>query len=599
LGYMLSASHALDALRYSEEQLCTAQRIAKLGSWEYFIKSREIYYSDECLRIFGLEDQVNGLQLKDFSEKIDADHQVDLEKGMKIALKYGQPFSYQASMSDQEGIKKTLKILIERAGGLNQKDHMLMGTVQDISELKEAEEQIKQLAYYDVLTGLPNRLLFREHVQHSLHIAERDGSAVAVMFLDLDNFKQINDNLGHNVGDELLSQFGERLKLLTRKTDTSTRSSTGSHTVKMSRLGGDEFTILLTGVYDVVDVGRIANRIVKGVSSSFMVHGHEIFITTCLGISLYPADGGDIETLLKHADVAMYHAKSSGRNTYRFYDTTMNSDATYRLKLENNLRKALGNDEFQLYYQPRIEVATGEVVSVEALLRWHHPTMGLIMPDDFIPIAEDTRLIVPIGEWVIEEACRQVVRWQEQGLDPIVVSVNLSAHQFSDEGLKSALQNALESSQCSPEFLEFEITESALMIDQKKSIKLLEHFRETGINIAIDDFGIGYSSLSNLKDFPIDVLKIDRSFISELPQDIRTGAIVSAIINMAQGLNLMVVGEGVETETQLIFLDEHYCDQYQGFYFSKPLPADEVGKILAQSEYSEAPHASLEKNTQD
>lgn len=456
-----------------------------------------------------------------------------------------------------------------------------------LAALRHSEEQVKQLAYYDVLTGLPNRLLFREHVQYALDQAERNGGGVAIMFLDLDNFKQINDSLGHDVGDELLRQFGERLIRLTRKTDTSSRRDANDPGIKMSRLGGDEFTVLLTGVSKTFDVGRIANRIVTGISSSFTIYEHEMFITTCLGISLYPLDGTDIETLLKHADVAMYNAKSSGRNTYCFYDAAMNADAIDRLKLENSLRIALENKQFQLYYQPRVDVATGEVKSVEALLRWHHPTLGLIMPDQFIPIAEDTRLIIPIGEWVVEEACRQIMLWHDSGYNSIKMAVNLSAIQFSDDGLKSTLLNILERSGCRPEYLELEITESALMIDREHSIEILEFFRETGLSLSIDDFGIGYSSLSSLKDFPIDVLKIDRSFIENLPDDTRAGAIVSAIINLAQMLNLMVVGEGVENEAQLDFLKELHCDQYQGYYFSKPLPENEIAKKLTKSKRRE------------
>jgi len=436
------------------------------------------------------------------------------------------------------------------------------GTIEDITDRKLAEQQVQFLAYYDALTGLPNRTLLQDRLAKALAGARRRKEKVAVLFLDLDRFKVINDSLGHSLGDVLLEEVAERLRKGARELDT------------VARLGGDEFVIVLTSVKEVSDAAVAAERIVKGMTDGFVVEGHPLSISCSLGISVFPEHGTNSETLIKNADAAMYCAKENGRNTFRFFTEDMNAQAVERLTLENSLRLALVRKELFLVYQPQIEIATGRITGLEALLRWQHPELGLVPPDKFIRIAENSGLIIPIGEWVLRTACAQARRWQDEGLPALPVAVNVSAVQFRQEDFCEPIRSVLREVRLAPQYLELELTESLLLSSADVTLSVLQELKAMGLTLAIDDFGTGYSSLSYLKQFPVGKLKIDRSFVRDVAVSPDDAAITTAIISMAKSLNLKVIAEGVEDEAQMSFLRARQCDEIQGYYFSKPLPAD-------------------------
>ncbi|MEW6611251.1 MAG: EAL domain-containing protein [Pseudomonadota bacterium] len=439
----------------------------------------------------------------------------------------------------------------------------------DITERRIAEDRVHRLAYYDTLTGLPNRLLFKDRLQQALAQAERGGQLVAVMFLDLDRFKLINDTLGHGIGDLLLRGMGERLSLCVRESDT------------VARMGGDEFTVILSGLHKGQDAALVARKILDAFAQPFWLEGHELFVNASIGIALYPSDSQTPEGLLKQADLAMYAAKEQG-NHYQFYTAAMNVISAERLALENALRHAMEAGQLSLHYQPQIDLESGAVVGMEALLRWQRPEQGFVSPAEFIPLAEETGLILPIGDWVLRTACAQNKAWQEAGFAPLRVAVNLSARQFKQQNLVQTIRQALRDSGLEPRFLELELTESIFMQHEEASIRKLRELKAMGIKISIDDFGTGYSSLGYLQRFPVDKLKIDRSFVRDITDAPDDAAIAKAIIAMARSLNLEVIAEGVETEAQLAFLRSNACCLMQGFYFSRPLSAEAFGAFLAE-----------------
>ena len=448
-------------------------------------------------------------------------------------------------------------------------DGIIEGTIIDITARKAAQEQVEYQAYHDVLTGLPNRLLFRDRISVALAHARRSRRAVAVMFLDLDQFKLVNDTLGHTVGDGLLQAAAERLVRCVRADDT------------VARMGGDEFTILLSDLPDARAASTVAQKILDSISQPIEVDGHELFITTSVGISIFPDDGMDPETLLKNADRAMYRAKEAGRNNYQFATRAAVEAAHGRLSLERSLHHAFERQEFVIHYQPMIEVDSHRVLGAEALIRWKNPELGLLSPDEFIPIAEDCGLIFPIGEWVLRTACAQMKRWHRAGHDELHIAVNLSARQFQQHDLIAMIEQILDETSLPARALDIEITESTAMHNVELSLAIMTRLKQMGVRISIDDFGTGHSSLSYLKRFPIDTVKIDQNFIRDLSSTTNDGAIISAVISMARALKLRVVAEGVETEEQLAFLRRQHCEAIQGFLYSRPLPADEFEATLA------------------
>ena len=449
---------------------------------------------------------------------------------------------------------------------------LLVRSMQYSIERKRYQVQIEHQANYDALTGLPNRTLLHDRLRQAV-FAQRNVRAIAVVFIDLDHFKVVNDSLGHSVGDELLKSMAERLRSVLRDGDT------------VARLGGDEFVLILNDQNNEEVVFRAMQRITAKVNQPHSVEGKELYITCSAGISLHPQDGPDVDTLLKNADVAMYRAKEAGRNNFQFFTSEMNQLVNERLQMEQSLRRALERGEFLLHYQQKVDVKSGAVVGSEALLRWLHPEWGLVRPARFIPLAEETGLIVQIGEWVLREACRQNAAWLRDGLDPGVVSVNLSARQFRQEGLVRVVSRILAESGLDPSALEMELTESMVMHNAEAAIATLQGLKSLGVTLSVDDFGTGYSSLAYLKDLPIGTLKIDRSFVREITAsgEAGEGVIAQAIISLGHSLGLKVIAEGVESDAQLRFLAKHQCDEVQGFYYGEPVTADEFVKLLAKN----------------
>ena len=449
------------------------------------------------------------------------------------------------------------------------------GTFIDITERKVAEERVQFLAYYDALTGLPNRALLQDRLSKALASARRRKEKVAILFLDLDRFKDINDSLGHSLGDLLLQNVAERLKRCAREQDT------------VARLGGDEFLIVLTNVKEIADASVAAERFMDAMTAGFVIQGHSLSISCSVGISMFPEHGTDSEILIKNADAAMYRAKESGRNNFRFFTEDMNAQGVKRLTLENGLRLALEKRELFLVYQPQVDIVSGKIIGLEALLRWQHPTLGLVPPDKFIRIAENCGLIVSIGEWVLRTACSQARKWQDEGIPAVSVAVNVSAVQFRQGGFCELIRRVLHETGLAPQYLELELTEGLLLANADVTFSVLQELKAMGLKLSIDDFGTGYSSLSYLKRFPVSKLKIDRSFVQDVAVNPDDAAITSAIIGMAKSLHLKVIAEGVETEVQMSFLRAHQCDEIQGYYFSRPLAVDKVTDKL-RSDYPEA-----------
>ena len=440
--------------------------------------------------------------------------------------------------------------------------------VRDITERTYAEEQIKHLAYHDALTNLPNRLLFKDRLTVALSHAQRDHSRLAVLFLDLDRFKIINDSLGHNIGDQLLQAVAARVGACVRESDT------------VARLGGDEFTLLLPNLVRAEDAAVVAQKILEAIRYPFHIEGREFFTTTSIGISLYPEDGLDAETLIKSADAAMYQAKELGRDNYQLFNATVSARALQRIAIEHGLRRVLTHEELEVHYQPIFDLRSQSITGMEALLRWNHPEMGPIAPGTFIPLAEAVGVMVPIGSWVLRTACAQATAWHEAGFKNLSLAVNLSVTQLQSADLVERVRECLEATRLPARLLELEITESSAMQSPETSIKTLYDLKKLGIRISLDDFGTGHSSLSYLKRFPIDTLKIDQSFVRDINNDPDTAAIVTAIIAMGHSLRLKVVAEGVEFTEQATFLKRCGCDQMQGYLIHAPVPAANFEELL-------------------
>ena len=553
---------AEQALRDSEERYRLMAENSTDMIWRSTTSGVILYASDACRRLLRYEPaELIGRSVYDFIDVADREE----VRHLSYLINESVPTTFAYRVLRKDGallwFETTSRAVRNTATGMLDE---FVSVSRDITERKHAEEQIEYQAYHDALTGLPNRRLFRDRLTVALAHARRLKRPLAVMFLDLDRFKVVNDTLGHSLGDELLKAVAVRLKTALREEDS------------IARMGGDEFTVLLSGLQKNEDAAKIAQKILERVARPIGVEGNELFITTSIGIALFPNDGDTAEALLQNADHAMYRAKDAGRNSYQLFTPAMNSRALERLSLENSLRHAIDRGELVLHYQPMIRLATNRVAGMEALLRWKRPDQGIILPGTFIGIAEETRLIVPIGDWVLREACRQAKAWQETRFPGLRMSVNLSPRQFQHADLPKQIAAALQESGLSPKDLVIEITESTAMQNSDRTIATLQKLRDMGVRIAIDDFGTGHSSLSYLRRFPIDIVKIDQEFVHEIESSQSDRAIVSAVIGMAHGLNLVVTAEGVETEPQLNFLREQRCEEVQGFFFGQPAPAEEV-----------------------
>ncbi len=475
-------------------------------------------------------------------------------------------FDYITKPLDVRHVEAAAKRGLNHAWALKEKQRY-KEQLEDL--LRERTAQVNRLAYYDTTTELPNRALFEDRLEKALAIAQRPTQTVGVLFLALDQFKKVNDSLGHDRGDWLLKAVADRLQTCISERET------------VARFAGDEFALLLNDVAGTKDVVRTIGTISEALRSSFYIDGLEVFVTASVGASLFPFDGTDCQSLLKNAGAALYRAKTSGGNNYQFYTADMHAQASKRLSLEANLRRAIENEEFVVHYQPRIAIDSLKIVGMEALVRWEHPQLGLVSPAEFIPLAEDTGLIIPIGEWVLRRACRQNREWLDKGLAALRVAVNISARQFQQQDIAKVIVQILNEERLSPEHLELELTESSIMSNAEFAIGVLTGLKEMGVKISVDDFGTGFSSLSYLKRLPLDALKIDQSFVRDATTDPDDAALVMAVITLGHNLRLKVVAEGVETEEQLRFLQLLRCDEIQGFLFSRPLPAEELVKLFA------------------
>jgi diguanylate cyclase (GGDEF)-like protein/PAS domain S-box-containing protein len=527
---------------------------------------RIIACNETCAQILGYPSSEALLENRPAAEAVTAQFHAHLHDHPQNGA--GQIINAEHRFQRSDGSWRSVLVNIRIVHPSDKAPALLEAGLVDISDRKAAEEQVKFLAYYDSLTGLPNRSLLKDRLAKALAAARRHKEKLAILFLDLDRFKNINDSLGHSFGDLLLQEVARRLRKLGREEDT------------IARVGGDEFLITLTSIKGAPDAAAAAERILKAMEDDVVFEGHSFNVGCSIGISIYPEHGEDDEALIKNADAAMYCAKQSGSNTYRFFTDELNVQVVERLQLESSLRVALDRNEFHLVYQPQINMETRHISGMEALLRWRHPEMGLVPPNRFIPVAESSGLIVSIGEWVLRTACAQAKAWQDAGLCVPVVAVNVSAVQFRQERFCAMLRSVLNDTRLAPECLELELTESLLLSNADVTFTLLEELKNMGIKLAIDDFGTGYSSLSYLRQFPVSKLKIDGSFIRDLASNSDDAAITSAIINMAKALNLLVIAECVETEAQFAFLHRHHCDEMQGYYFSKPLPPDEMAKLM-------------------
>ena len=574
--YMLRASDALISLSNNEARLLHAQRLARLGSWEWDLQADSLVLSEEAYRLFdapqadlhaGYRAFLNSLPVHGASaagtecspQQVRVDHQLILSDGR---IQY---------------VTTEAELFFDREDRASR----LIGTIQDITDRKHAEDKIRFLAYYDSLTSLPNRSLFLERVELALN--ERHGKKVAILFVDLDRFKNINDSLGHTVGDKLLQSVAARLRKAVRRHDTvSRRALEPEDDDKMiARLGGDEFTILLEYFSSALDASKVAVRILDELNAPFFIGGSEIFVTASIGISVWPDDCSDADSLIKNADMAMYHAKDKGRNNFQYFDESMNRAALQRLKLETSLRRALTRGEFTLYYQPKISLPDNRIYGVEALVRWESPELGWVSPGTFIPLAEESSLITAIDDWVLEAACRQLQQWDTLGLSDIIIAVNISGRDILQHGrLIERTRELIEKFGIVPKNLEFEITEGVLMDNAEIAIKTFSTLRDIGISLSVDDFGTGYSSLSYLRHFPITTLKIDQSFVREVTREDGAAAIVKAIITLAQNLNIHLVAEGVETREQMELLLALGCTEMQGYFLGFPAPADDITRLL-------------------
>jgi diguanylate cyclase (GGDEF)-like protein/PAS domain S-box-containing protein len=602
---------AEEALRESEASLAEAQRIAHVGHWDFDWITNKLYWSDEIYRIFGVTEEESEGTFNDYFARIHPEDRELLDRAGK-QLREGGPvplehrivrpdgevrfvqlrvqFVFDESQKQPEDypdesdggdfdesinfLRRQLRLVDKHLGQLPGRPVRVVGTVQDITERKALEKQLEHQALHDPLTELPNRLLFMDRLKHALARTERREEPIAVLFLDLDNFKLINDSFGHAVGDQLLLQVADRLDSCMRPQDT------------VARFGGDEFTILLEDGAEVDDATLVAKRIIEELRAPFALLGYEQFVTASIGIALSSRTPGlpnVADDLLRDADAAMYRAKGTTKASFAVFEPSMKADALEQLKLANDLRRAIEHDEFVIHYQPRVEMMSGKIVGMEALLRWKHPERGLVWPDDFIPLAEEMGLIIPIGREVIAEVCQQAHLWHQQYQHdpPLLISVNISARQLQHPNFAEDITQVLQEFEVDPNAFELEITESVVMGDEEDIFDKLSELKSLGVRVAIDDFGTGYSSLSYLKRLPVETLKIDKSFISGLGRNPKDRLIASATISLAQTLKLAVVAEGVETARQATHLRKLGCDLAQGYYFAKPLTSEEASEFIA------------------
>lgn len=559
-----------EAIRQGEEKYRNILENIQESYFEVDLKGNFTFFNDSMCRIVGYsKEELLGMNHKKLTNQETAKEVFQAFHKVYTTGAPSKAFDWQ--IIRKNGDKRYVEASVTLRKDSSGKPIGFKGMVRDITERKRTEQQINYMATHDTLTGLPNRLMFSQLLNHAIRSAQRHKRQLAVLFIDLDRFKSINDSLGHDAGDRMLREMARRFKRTLRAEDV------------VGRLGGDEFIILIEEVDDLSQISNVAHKILASTIQPLSLQGEDCRVTASIGISIYPGNGTDEQTLIKNADMAMYFAKEEGRNNYQFYFKDIQSLSNRRFSIETNLRRALERNELSLKYQAKIDFKTGLITGVEALLRWKNTSIGLITPTQFIPVAEETGLIVPIGRWVMKTACAQNVAWQREGLPPISMAVNLSLRQLMDHNLLKDIKAALDESGMAPNLLELEITESMVMHDHARLIEVLTDIKKLGVRLAIDDFGTGYSSLAQIKNFPIDTLKVDRSFIRNLSHDSENQSITQAIITMGKNLRLTVVAEGVETQDQKDFLRGLICDEMQGFHFSKPIAPDQFAVLLRKN----------------
>lgn len=575
IRYILKANETLRELSQNRSKLAKAQSIAHLVYWEWDFQSEFIEHNQDLNLLFGLPEGNEAIRFSTIIGLVHPEDRAHYNLSIRNALthKQGYDIEYRATHSNGETLYLHERTEINR----DIDGWRITGTLHDISTRKQSEQEISYYAFYDTLTSLPNRRSFISRLERTILRAKTDNQPLTLMFIDLDRFKQINDTYGHHIGDELLREAAQRIQHSLRDGDVV---AVGNYEeMDLARLAGDEFTVLLNGL-DTLQSVAIARRVISAFSEPFFLADKKLFVTSSIGVAMFPEDGEDGETLLKHADVAMYHAKQSGRNNHQFYCARMNAFLHNRLQIENDLRSACENNEFELFYQSQVDASNNSITGFEALIRWQHPTRGYLTPDNFIEIAETSGQIIAIGEWVLLAACRQIKAWQTLTGKPFKISVNVSARQFDQQVLPDQISNCLEKSGLAAECLTLEITETAMLTRVAETTPLLNILKSMGVSLAIDDFGTGYSSLSYLKHFPIDTLKIDKSFVDEIITRKEDAAIARTIIQLAENLGMMTIAEGVETHEQAELLRKMSCKSMQGYYFSRPLPVSQVNQLL-------------------
>ncbi len=577
--YWLRSWAILSELQISRKRLFKAQDIAKLGHWEKDLDSDDFQVTCHTPQSIGLFEPYGYDAL--FSPII-AEDKERARKLIDDACRAELAFSVQYRIILQDGSERIILNQGEVVRRENPQRRYAIGIIQDITELKQAEDKIRYLAFYDNLTGLANRALFREHWLRLLPQTKRNRKKAAIFFIDLDHFKRINDTLGHPCGDKALIIVAERLKTILRHSDVISRPGDGEPNSIISRVGGDEFNILVADICNADQLAKLAERIIEALATPLHMEGQQVILTASLGVSVYPDDGEDIDTLLKNADTAMYEAKEKGRNNYQFFQSAMNEAALARFHMSNSLKKALDNDEFVLYYQPQYANRNGsKLTGVEALIRWNDPVKGLIPPDKFLPFAEESGFIHSINDWVIREACTQAQKWVEAGMFVgCRMGINVSGNNINFRQLVAKIISTLQETGLRPEYLEVELTERVMMTNTDEARLMLLQLRDMGVAIAIDDFGTGYSALSHLQLFPLSTLKIDKSFIQNIANSDNGLSLLQSIVDIAKSFNLKVVAEGVETEDQKAALRLMKCDELQGYLLSRPIPAQKLEDLL-------------------
>lgn len=578
IRYIIRANKAFDELGISQLKLAAAQEMAHLSNWELDLGSNIIEWNVNVCSILGVPGEGYRGDLQFFYDIIHPEDRCMVQKALDTSIKNRTDLTFEHRIIQQDN---TVKIIKQEGRILSDTEDMpvrILFTSQDVTERKNTEKEVRFLAFYDRLTELPNRLLFKEHLAKALADAKRRRGFIAVLFIDIDNFRSINNTFGRETGDLLLKVVANRLKTCLRENDLTAKIDEYD---LAARFGADEFGIILEDLSDLSDAAVVCRRIIENLKEVIRVEDGEIFLHLRIGVSVFPDDGHSVDDLLRNADSALSRVKELEKDSYQFFTADLNSKAFARFALETRLRKAIENEEFHLLYQPQVSLKTGKVTGVEALIRWQHPDMGTVSPMDFIPLAEDTGLIIPIGAWVMREALAQCNKWADKGIN-IKMSVNLSAVQFRDPELQELVKRILTDSKVDPDFIEFEITESMLMDDVEWSIERMEMFKKLGVRLSIDDFGTGYSSLNYLKRFPVDALKVDRSFVSDITVSEDDAMIVTAIVTLAKNLNLEVIAEGIEMKEHLTFLNKLGCDHVQGFLISRPVSAKEVERFFGE-----------------